>query len=151
MLFLHLLGWSVWLGASLTFMVWGSAAASAPLEAWAHTWNTLARVQRLVVAPACMLATLSGIVLSMNYARAGFPMDTTWLIVMQALGMLAAILTLALATPLANRVALLAAKSVEAGARDPRAEAVRKKLAVIGSITGTFLLVALYFAAAKPA
>lgn len=150
-LFLHYLGVALWMGASLTFMVWGPSARTAPLAVWAHTWDTLARVQRAIVAPGCLVAMVSGVVLTMRMARAGGGDMMMWLVVMQALGILAAVLTLAIATPLANRMALLASASLAAGTPDPRAEPVRRKLALVGSISGVFLLVTLYFAAAKPA
>lgn len=141
----------MWLGAQLTFMVWGPSAKRAPLASWAHTWDTLSKVQRWIVAPACAVATLTGIVLSMQYAgKPDVSMGAPWLVIMQSLGLLAAILTLALATPLVNRMAFLAARSVEKGAVDERAEPVRRKLALVASISGAFILVVLYFAAVKP-
>ncbi len=149
-LFLHWLGWAVWLGAQLTFMVWGPTARKAPLPSWAHTWDTLSKVQRWIVAPGCAIATVTGIVLSMQYAQRGLDMGSSWLIIMQAFGLLAALLTLALATPMVNRMAYLAARSVEKGTLDERAEPVRRKLALVASISGAFILVTLYFAAVKP-
>jgi hypothetical protein len=153
-LFLHWLGWAIWLGAQVTFMVWGPVAKRLPLEAWAYTWDTLSKIQRWIVAPACAVATITGIILSMQYAQRDTPdgatLGATWLVVMQSLGLLAGIMTLALATPLVNRIAFLAAKSLEAGKQDPRAEAVRKKLALAASVSGAFILVSLYFSAVKP-
>jgi len=148
-LFLHWAGWAVWLGAALTFMIWGPAAKQADLAVWAHTWDVLARIQRAIVAPACAVATVTGLVLSMQYAQRGLAMGATWLVVMQVLGLLAAVLTLAIATPLANRMAFLAARSVEAGQRDPRAERVRSRLALVSSLAGTFILVTVLFASLK--
>ncbi len=150
-LFLHWLGWAVWLGAQITFMVWGPTARRAPLASWASTWDTLAKIQRWIVAPGCAIATVTGIVLSMQYAgKPDVSMGAPWLIIMQSLGLLAGIMTLALATPLVNRMAYLAARSVEKGALDERAEPVRKKLALVASISGVFILVVVYFAAVKP-
>lgn len=149
-LFLHWLGWAVWLGAALTFMVWGPVAKRAELSVWAHTWDVLAKVQRALVAPGCAVATVTGLALSMQYAQRGGGMGAKWIVIMQVLGLLAAVLTLAIATPLANRMAFLAAKSLEKGEKDPRAEAVRSKLAIVSSISGAFILVTLYFASAKP-
>jgi hypothetical protein len=149
-LLLHWLGWAVWLGAALTFMIWGPAVRKADLAVWAHTWGVLARVQRAVVAPGCAVATVTGLALSMQYAQRGHPMGAMWIVVMQALGLLAAVLTLAIATPLANRMAFLALRSLEKGERDPRAEAVRGKLALVSSVSGAFILVTLYFAVTKP-
>lgn len=148
-LFLHWAGWAVWLGAQLTFMVWGPMAKRLPLEPWAYTWDTLGKLQRWMVAPAAAVATLTGIVLSMQYAQRGTQM-TTGLIIMQSVGLLAGLLTFFLVTPLVNRMAFLAAKSLEAGAKDERAEGVRRKIALAASVSGVMILVSL-FAVVQPA
>ena len=151
LLFLHWAGFAIWLGAQLTFMVWGPASRSQKLEPWAYTWVTLAKLQRGVVAPACAVATVTGIVLTMrlvaDHAELG---GATWLWMMQGFGILAAVMTLGLATPLANRMAVLALRSLEKGEKDPAAERVRSRLALLGSIGGVFILLALYFGALKP-
>ena len=55
--FLHWVGIAFWLGAQMTFMVWGPQTKAASLEAWAHTWKMLAKVQGFLIAPAAALAT----------------------------------------------------------------------------------------------
>ncbi len=150
-LFLHWLGFAVWLGAQLTFMVWGPAVREAKLEVWAHTWITLGRVQRVIVAPAAAVATITGISLTMGLAARDVDMGSAvWLMAMQGFGLLAGLLALGVTTPLANRMAALAHRSLEKGERDPGAERVRSRLALVGSITGLFIIVALYFGALKP-
>lgn len=151
MLFLHWAGFSLWLGAQITFMVWGPASRNQKLEVWAHTWITLSKVQRFIVAPACVVATVTGIALTMRLAASHFDMGAaTWLMVMQGVGILAAVFTLGFATPLANRMAYLAVRSLEKGEKDPAAERVRSRLALLGSIGGVLILVALYFGTLKP-
>lgn len=149
--FLHWAGWGIWLGAQLSFMVWGPAAKRAPLAVWAYTWDTLSKVQRWVVAPACAATTLSGIVLAMQYTKHDYPGGSpgAWVYIMAAGGMVAALLTLAVATPLVNRMAFLSARSVETGQLDPRAEPVRRKLALAASVSGTLILVAVYVSVVK--
>jgi uncharacterized membrane protein len=151
MLFLHVVGYAIWLGASLSFMVWGPAARKGSLEAWAHTWLVLGRVHRLLVAPACLVATATGIYLTMALAQSPADMGTaTWLIVMEVLGLVAAVLTLAIAAPLMNRMGTLAERSLAKGAQEPQAEVVRKRLALVGSVVGVLILVSIYFAVLKP-
>lgn len=151
-MFLHAAGYAVWLGASLTFMVFGPAARKVPLASWAHTWITLAKVQRALVAPAAAIATVTGILLTMALAKSQFDMGSaTWLLVMQGFGLVAAIITVAFATPLVNRMARLAERSVEKGEMDPAAERVRKALALTSSISGVMILVALYFGVTRGA
>lgn len=150
-LFLHQLGVAIWLGASLTFMIWGPASKGASLDAWAHAWITLARVQRALIAPAAAVATVTGITLTMGLVKRDVDMgQLTWLMIMQGFGLVAGLLALGIATPLANRMALLARRSLEKGARDPLAERVRSRLALAGSLSGVFILIALYFSIAKP-
>ncbi len=146
MRFLHWAGFSIWLGAQLTFMVWGPQTKAATLETWAHTWKTLAKVQGFIVAPAAAVATITGIVMTMQLVSLHAEQPTSlWL--MQGVGLLAGVLAIAVVTPLANRVALYAHASLAAGQKDPRAERARVALAWAGSITGALILVALYFGA----
>jgi hypothetical protein len=147
--FLHWAGFSIWLGAQLTFMVWGPQTRAASLEAWAHTWKTLAKVQGFVVAPAAAVATVTGIMMTMQLV--GLHVDqapSLWL--MQGFGLLAGVLAIGVITPLANRVAVYAHASLGTGQRDPRAERARVLLAWAGSITGVIILVALFFGARTP-
>lgn len=147
--FLHWVGIAMWLGAQLTFMVWGPLTKSASLEAWAHTWKTLARVQGLLVAPGAALATVTGIVMTMQlvglHAEETVPLE-----LMQGFGVLAGVIAIAVLTPLANRVAYYAQLSLEKGQKDPRADRARGLLALAGSLTGVAILVALYFGAQAP-
>lgn len=149
LLFLHWVGISVWLGAQLTFMVWGPQNRAAGLEAWAYAWQTLAKVEGFVIAPAAALATITGIVMTMQLV--GMHADETsalWL--MQGFGLLAAVVTIAVVMPLANRVAMYAQASLAAGAKDPRAEKARALLSWAGSLSGVLILVALWFGAQAP-
>jgi hypothetical protein len=149
LLFLHWVGFSVWLGAQLTFMVWGPQNRAAGLEAWAHAWKTLAKVQGFVIAPAAALATITGIVMTMQLV--GMHADETsslWL--MQGFGLLAGVVAIAVVTPLANRVAMYAQASLAAGQKDARAEKARALLSWAGSVTGALILVALWFGAQAP-
>lgn len=150
-LFLHQLGIAVWLGASLTFMIFGPDSRRQPLESWARTWINLARVQQVLVAPAAAVATITGITLTMGLVKQDVDVGSAmWLIVMQSFGLVAGLLAIGIATPLANRMAGLARRSLEKGAIDPLAEKVRSRLALVGSISGVCIVVALYFAVARP-
>jgi len=147
--FLHWVGIAVWLGAQLTFMVWGPQTKAASLEAWAHTWKTLARVQGLLIAPAAALATITGIVMTMQLV--GLHADETPpLELMQGFGLLAGVAAVALVTPLANRVAYFAQLSLEKGQKDPRADRARGFLALAASLVGACIIIALYFGAQAP-
>lgn len=151
LLFLHWVGIAMWFGAQLTFMVWGAQSARADLEAWAHTWKTLAKVQGYIVAPGAALATITGIVMMLQLtSRNADAGQASSLWAMVGFGLLAAVVAIAVVTPLSNRVALYAHASLAAGQKDPRAERARVLLAWAGSITGVLILVALYFGAETP-
>lgn len=149
-LFLHVASVSVWLGASLTFMIFGPAAKKMPLESWADTWETLAKVQRMLVAPMAAVTVVTGLLLTMALVKTGFDMGSAmWLMVMQGLGLVAAIIVIAFVTPMVNRMAILARRSVAKGQADPAAEKVRKAIAVAASISGALMLTALWFGVTK--
>jgi uncharacterized membrane protein len=148
---LHVLGVAVWLGASLSFMIIGPASRRLPLESWANIWIIIAKVQRSLVGPACLVATVTGLLLTMSLAKGDVDMGAMqWLIVMQGFGVVAGILTLAGCTPMANRMGAIARRSLEKGAMDPAAAKVNKAFAMISSIAGAMVIVALYFGVAKP-
>jgi len=149
--FLHWTGFSIWLGAQITFMVWVPVSKNSKLETWAHVWSTLAKVQRWVVAPSVMVATLTGFALTMQLmSRQKDVGSAAWLIGMQAFGLLAAILALAIVSPLVNRMGWVAEQSLADGAKDPRAQRVGKRLAIVGTVTVVFILAAIYFGAMSP-
>jgi hypothetical protein len=103
------------------------------------------------VAPSVVVATLTGFALTMQLmSRQKDVGSAAWLVGMQAFGLLAAILALAIGSPLANRMGWVAQQSLADGERDPRAELVRKRLAIVGTVTGLFILAAIYFGAMSP-
>lgn len=147
-LFLHMAGVAVWLGAGLVFMVFGPSAKKMPLESWANTWINLATVQRVLIVPACVVALLTGIILSMAMVSSHAAM-TSSLMLMMVLGILAAGLTLAGSTPLAARMGRLARRSLDNGKLEPAADKVRKALAICASVSGVLILAAMYCGVAR--
>ncbi len=147
--FLHWAGISIWLGAQLTFMVWGPQTRAASLDAWAHTWKTLATVPSFMVAPAAAVATVTGIMMMMQLVSLhAEPSSALW--AMSGFGLLAGVLAIGVVTPLANRTAAWAQASLAAGQKDPRAERARVRLAWAGSVTGAMILIGLWFGAHAP-
>lgn len=145
--FLHGAGYSVWLGAQLTFMVWVPVSRGVALEPWAHVWKTLAKLQRWVVAPAAVVATLTGFVLTMQLGDR--PHDAP-LVGMMACGTLAAIVALAVVAPLSNRMGWVAEQSLADGEKDPASERLRVRLAMAGTLTGLLILAAIWFGVVAP-
>jgi len=132
-------------------MVWVPVSKTVALETWVHVWKTLAKVQRWVVAPAAVAATLTGFALTMRLASRQHDVGgAAWLVGMMVFGVLAAILALAVTSPLANRMGWVAEQSLADREKAPAAEHVRKRLAVVGTVTGVFILAAIWFGAMSP-
>lgn len=149
--FLHWAGFSVWLGAQLTFLVWVPLSRTVALEPWAHVWKTLAKLQRWVIAPSAVVATITGIALTMQLAtREREQAGAAWLVGMQVTGVLAALVALALVAPLANRMGWVAEQSLADGAKHPAAERIRSRLALAGWVTGALIVAAIWFGAMAP-
>ena len=147
-LFLHVAGTAIWLGSGLVFMIFGPAAKRLPLESWANTWINLATVQRALIVPACVVALVTGIIMSMGMVSTHVPM-TSSLMMMQGFGVVAAGLTLAGSTPLAARMGRLARRSLDSGKVEPAADQVRKALAICASVSGVLILAAIYCGVAR--
>ncbi len=148
--FLHWVGFSVWLGALLTFMVWVPLSKTVALAPWAHVWKTLAKLQRWVVAPSAVVATLTGVALMMQSGTHERSAGGVWLSGMALTGVLAAVVSLALVAPLSNRMGWIAEQSLADGEKHPAAEALRTRLALAGTVTGLFILAAMWFGAMAP-
>jgi len=148
--FLHWAGFSVWLGAQLTFMVWVPLSRTVALDPWGHVWKTLAKLQRWVIAPSVVVATLSGIALMMQSGARERGAGGVWLTGMALTGILAAIVALALVAPLSNRMSWVAEQSLADGEKHPSAERLRARLAIAGTVTGVFILAAIWFGAMAP-
>ncbi len=143
-LFLHLLGFVMWLGGGLAGMVIGirgrredraHAAAIARLQAALH---------KVLISPGAVLTVLSGLVLTFKvYPGADNALAEVganhWLILMQAAGLIAALLTLLIGLPTVSRLARIEPTGDTAALFDE----LRQRNALVSSISGTLGLVAL--------
>jgi hypothetical protein len=140
-LFLHLLGFTAWLGGGLASMFIGIAAKREDRTALGAVVRGQAAVHRSLVFPGALLATLSGVILSFRVAYAG---ANSWLVLMQGTGIVAALLTLFVTVPTMARL----------GRLDPMGEGarffdeLRARHSLVSSIAGTLALVALFAGAA---
>lgn len=139
-LFLHLLGFTMWLGGGLSAMFAAIAAKGEARQALGAVVRTQAAVQRLLVGPGALLTVLSGLMLTLNLSSR--PGETEgvgpWLMVMQVTGLVAGLLTLFITVPTSARLARL----------DPEIHAavfdqLRKRMRLVAGISGSLGLVAL--------
>lgn len=138
-LFLHLLGFTLWLGGAIASMVIGIAAKREDRSGLGAVVRSQATLTRVAIAPGALLTVLSGIILTLQLSGSDFAGFSVWLVIMQATGVIAALITLLIALPTATRL----------GRLDPTGEAaqyfdeLRQRQRIVASIAGTFGLVAL--------
>ena len=138
-LFLHVLGFVAWLGGGLAVMLSGITAKYFPPEQRLAVYRIMAVITRNLVGTGAVLVVVSGFVLSVPYFKgATVP---TWLMAMQALGFMGAIVAIAIVVPTAARLGRLDL--------DPRGElpeafaGLRRRQAIFATLAGVFALLAL--------
>jgi hypothetical protein len=139
-LFLHLLGFTMWLGGSIGAMFAAIAAKVETRQGLGAVVRAQASVQRLIIGPGALITVLSGLMLTLNVnSRFGEPETAgPWLMVMQVTGLIAGLLTLFVIVPTGARLARM----------DPETHAaafdrLRKRVRVVAMASGTLGLIAL--------
>jgi flagellar biosynthesis component FlhA len=139
-LFLHLLGFTMWLGGAIAAMIMGIAAKGEDRHGLGAVVRAQASVMRMVIAPGALLAVLSGLILTFQMSAGGDMVGfSIWLVIMQGAGLVAALLTLLISLPTATKLSRID----PAGERAQYFDELRQRQRVIASIAGTFGLVAL--------
>jgi uncharacterized membrane protein len=139
-LFLHLLGFTLWLGGAIASMIMGIAAKAEERSGLGAVVRAQSKLTKVAIAPGALLTVLSGLILTFQLSGGDFAGFSPWLVVMQGAGIIAALITLLIALPTAARL----------GRLDPTGEAaryfdeLRSRQRIVASIAGTFGLVALF-------
>src|SRR5688572_13177734 len=137
--FLHFMGFIAWLGGGLAIMLSGITAKHFPPEQRLAVYRVTSVVARNLVGPGAVLVVLTGFILSVPYFR-----DATvpsWLMAMQSLGLLGAIVAIAIVTPTAARMGRL---EVDARGELPESFAgLRRRQAIFATLAGVLALLAL--------
>jgi hypothetical protein len=139
-LFLHLLGFTLWLGGAIAAMIMGIAAKREDRHGLGAVVRAQASLMKVAIAPGAILAVLSGLMLTFQLSGVDLPGFSIWLVIMQGAGVVAALLTLLISLPTATKLSRL----------DPLGEAggyfdeLRQRQRIVASISGTFGLVALF-------
>ena len=136
-LFLHLLGFVLWMGGGIASMFAGIAAKSEDRAGLGAVARAQSAVQRIVIGPGALLTVLSGLMLT--FAMTGMAGVSVWLMVMQGTGLVAALLTLFVAVPTASRLALLDPTGPDGAYFDE----LRNRQKLVGMVWGVLALVAL--------
>lgn len=138
-LFLHLLGFTLWLGGAIASMIIGIAAKREERSGLGAVVRSQSKLTKVAIAPGALLTVLSGIILTFEVSGGDLAGFSMWLVIMQSAGVIAALLTLLITLPTATRL----------GRLDPTGEAaryfdeLRARQRIVASIAGTFGLVAL--------
>ena len=138
-LFLHLLGFTLWLGGAIASMIMGIAARGEERPALGAVVRAQSKVAKVAIAPGALLTVLSGLILTFQLSGGDLAGFSIWLVIMQGAGGIAALITLLIALPTAARLARL----------DPTGEGaryfdeLRQRQRIVASISGTFGLIAL--------
>ena len=140
-LFLHLLGFTMWLGGGLAAMVTGIASKRMDRAGLGAVAQSQAAVHKTLIAPGAILVVLSGLILTFSVSGrldelVGFNL---WLVVMQGAGLVGALLVLLIGLPTAAKLARLDAEGAGAAFFDE----LRQRQKIVGSVSGVLALVAL--------
>ena len=139
-LFLHLLGFTMWLGGAIASMVIGIAARQEERSGLGSVVRAQSKLTKVAIAPGALLTVLSGIILTFQLSGGEIAGFSLWLVIMQGAGLIAALITLFISLPTATRL----------GRLDPAGEAsryfdeLRARQRIVASIAGVFGLVALF-------
>jgi hypothetical protein len=140
-LFLHIVGFTLWIGGALAAMVAGIAGRGEDRAGLGAIVRTQAAVHKILVAPGALLAVLSGLMLTfmMTSLRGGEEGFNLWLVLMQGSGLVGALIVLMVGLPTAAKLARLNPEGPGAAYFDE----LRQRQRVVGSVTGVFALAAL--------
>lgn len=140
-LFLHLLGFTMWLGGGLAVMVAGIASKREERAGLGAVVRAQAAVYKAIIGPGALLAVLSGLILTFSVsARIGELVGfSLWLLIMQGAGVLGALVVLLIGLPTAGKLSRLDPMGAGAAYFDE----LRQRQRVVGAVSGTLALLAL--------
>lgn len=133
----HIAGFTLWLGGGLAAMLIGLRGRAEDRPIQAVVVRFLGGIHRTLMLPGIVLTVLSGGYLSGPAAASAAP--SSWLMLMQLAGVLAAILVLFVSLPTLGRLNRIS----PTGDTAPLFDALRKRQAVAGMIAGNLGLLAL--------
>lgn len=138
--FIHFLAFTAWIGGALAAMTVGITMKRIDRSLWGAVVDGQAAIYRTMIGPGAIAVVLSGIVMTLRlYNGMSGNQAGSWLGTMQGAGVVGALVTLLGAMPAALKLSRLEPLGSHAAAFD----ALRKRLAITGSIGGTLGLIAL--------
>lgn len=140
-IFLHIVGFTLWIGGGLASMVAGIVSKGEDRARLGAVVRAQAAVQKVLVAPGALLTVLSGLMLTfaVTSLRGGEVGFSLWLMLMQGAGLVGALIVLMVGLPTASKLTRLDPLGPNAAYFDE----LRQRQRVTGSIAGVFALAAL--------
>jgi len=140
-LFLHLLGFTMWLGGGFASMVAGIVAKREDRAGLGAIARAQAAIHKAIIAPGAILVVLSGLILTFSVSgRTGELVGfSVWLVVMQGAGLVGALMVLLIGLPTAAKLARLDPMGQGAAFFDE----LRRRQKIVASASGVLALVAL--------
>ncbi len=138
-LFLHVMGFVAWLGGGLAVMLSGITAKHFPPEQRLAVYRIMSVVTRNLIGTGAVLVVVSGFLLSVPYFQSATVPG--WLMAMQGLGLLGALVAIFVVTPTGARLGRLQL--------DPRGElpesfaGLRRRQAIFATVAGILAILAL--------
>lgn len=139
--FLHIVGFTLWIGGALASMVAGIASKGEDRSRLGAVVRAQAAVQKVLVAPGALIAVLSGVMLTFarTGGRGGELGFSFWLVLMQGAGLVGALIVLLVGLPTSAKLARIDAQGPNAAYFDE----LRQRQRITASIAGVFALAAL--------
>jgi hypothetical protein len=153
LLFLHLLGFALWLGVGFTLaLLTVQANRSEDRGVSAFVYRAGLRLLKGPGVVGMILTVGSGFALVSTVPGYGFfqPFPDHWLFQMQLLGVLAALLMVAVQIPNADRLARAAEATAAADEASASFVRFRKRNALVSSAIGVLLIAAILMGATRP-
>jgi hypothetical protein len=140
-IFLHIIGFTLWIGGGLASMVAGIVSKGEERARLGAVVRAQAAVQRMLVAPGALLTVLSGVMLTfaMTSLRGGEAGFSIWLVLMQGAGLVGALIVLLVGLPTSGKLARIDPEGTNAAYFDE----LRQRQRITSSLAGVFALVAL--------
>jgi hypothetical protein len=135
----HFLGLIMWLGGSLAVMVGGVVRHRLDRSLWVGVMEANGNIYRVLVGPGAVLTLLTGAMMTLRLYNALGGGVGLWMGLMQSAGILGGLGVLVLVLPTASRIQRIDPAGADAAAFD----ALRVRLALYATISGTLGLVAL--------
>ncbi len=139
--FLHLIGFTLWIGGGLASMVAGVVSKGEERARLGAVVRAQAAVQKVLVAPGALLTVLSGLMLTfaMTSLRGGETGFSIWLVLMQGAGLVGALIVLLVGLPTSSKLARIDPQGPNAAHFDE----LRQRQRITSSIAGVLALAAL--------